>query len=145
MASDVLNIIWNHWWLPNVLSKHAWFCFIVLPVDVLALGNTVIIKFAFYQQNVHWIVILNDSRIVLSYLLHHFCVNTYTASINVLLAGDNELVESLLFDAVATSGALANWMKVSRDGTANDQASKKYVIFSYDFYNFVFTQIHSTA
>lgn len=37
--------------------------------------------------------------------------------------GDNNLIESLLFDAKATRAALTNWMKATRDGSSNMQTS----------------------
>ena len=37
------------------------------------------------------------------------------------------MLEGLLFDAQATRGALAAWMKVNRDGTNNHSTSRKYV------------------
>ena len=40
-------------------------------------------------------------------------------------SGDVDLVNSLLFDAEATRGVLANWLKENYDGTMNDAASKK--------------------
>ena len=49
--------------------------------------------------------------------------------------GDTELIESLLFDAAATRGALANWLKVNRDGTPNDVTSQRYIYTSLDNMN----------
>ncbi len=40
-------------------------------------------------------------------------------------AGDTELIESLLFDAEATRGALANWMKENMDGKQNQDVSRR--------------------
>lgn len=38
---------------------------------------------------------------------------------------DEELINHLLFDAEATRGALASWMKENHDGTLNDSTSKR--------------------
>ena len=43
--------------------------------------------------------------------------------------GDDQLIQGLLYDAKATRGALANWMKVNADGTLNDSMSRRYVLF----------------
>ena len=44
------------------------------------------------------------------------------------VSGDNDLIESILFDAQATRGVLASWLKENRDGTLNASASKKWVL-----------------
>ncbi|KAK2184995.1 hypothetical protein NP493_248g03021 [Ridgeia piscesae] len=38
---------------------------------------------------------------------------------------DDQLIQGLLYDAKATRGALANWMKVNADGTLNDSMSRR--------------------
>ncbi len=35
------------------------------------------------------------------------------------------MIESILWDAIATSGALMNWVKENRDGTSNQNTSKR--------------------
>lgn len=42
-----------------------------------------------------------------------------------MITGDNDLIESLLFDIQATRGAPSAWMKQNRDGTSNENATKK--------------------
>lgn len=44
------------------------------------------------------------------------------------MPGDDQLVQGLLYDAKATRGALANWMKVNADGTLNDSMSRRYAV-----------------
>ena len=39
--------------------------------------------------------------------------------------GDNELIESIVYDAVATRGVLSSWRKENRDRSMNAEASKK--------------------
>ena len=44
------------------------------------------------------------------------------------MAGDDQLIQGLLYDAAATRGALANWMKANVDGTMNASRSRRYVV-----------------
>ena len=43
------------------------------------------------------------------------------------IVGDEVLVEHLLFDLIATDDALASWMKQNRDGSSNDETSRRLV------------------
>ena len=45
-----------------------------------------------------------------------------------MMAGDDQLIQGLLYDAAATRGALANWMKANVDGTMNASRSRRYVL-----------------
>ena len=53
-------------------------------------------------------------------------VGAYTASIDALtVAGDRELLESLMFDAEATRGAVSGWRKENFEDTPNGGPFRK--------------------